>query len=318
VPALQQEPSLSLQQPKPTMRLLITGWVEGLPLLLKRLAPDYQSMEVVLLDCLDENKLKDTQAYIQRRLADESNTENISVLVQHWNGSDMEMLRKHVVHASHIMLARPLGSTQKPYTIISTILSHMISMIRQEGVQPKIFPILYDRAQARLLQDELDRFTLPTEVHLLVPDEFYGAYVAHTNFHMYTAETDDAYQIKRVLRHMIHDFMSEDGSDDALEIYTMSVDKDLANEPEALYASLLEQGYIWIGYRLKHAYIWQDPMQNIIRKFFPRESDFHCLRQYQIIINPFANPISRRSWEDHRSDIVELIVVGENMTPKTE
>jgi hypothetical protein len=317
-PALQQEPCLSLQPPKPTIRLLITGWIEGLPLLLKRLAPDYQHMEIVLLDSLDENKLKDTQAYIQQRLADDGHAENVSVLVQHWDINNMDMLRQHVIQASHIMLARPLGSTQKPYTIIATLLSHMLSMIRQEGVQPKIFPILSDRDQARLLQDELDRFTLPTEVHLLVPDEFYGAYVAHTNFHMYTAETDDVYQIKRVLRHMIHDFMSEDHSDDALEIYTMRVEKDLTNDPQALYASLLEQGYIWIGYRLKHAYVWQDPMQNIIRKFFPRESDFHCLRQYQIIINPFGNPISRRSWENYRSDIVELIVIGENMTPKAE
>jgi len=317
-PALAAAPCLSLQQPESTMRLLITGWVEGLPLLLKRLAPDYQKMEVVLLDCLDDEKAKDTQTYIQQRLADETNADKISVLVQSWSGNDMEVLRNHVIQASHIILARPIDSNQKPYTVISTLLSHIISIIRTEQIEPKIFPLLYDRDQARLLQDELDRFTLPTEVHLIVPDEFYGAYVAHTNFHMYTAETDDVYQIKRVLRHIIHDFMSEDGDDDTLELYTLKVEEALPNAPEALYASLLEQGYIWIGYRLKHAYVWQDPIQNVIRKFFPRESDFHCLRQYQIIINPFGNPISRRSWENHRDDIVELIVVGENMTLEGE
>ncbi len=314
VPALKKAPNISMQQSKSNMRLLITGWVEGLPLLLQRLTPDYENIHVVILDCFDEATLKDTQNYIQQRLATEIDNGKISLLIKVWDGSNMEILREHVTNASHIMLATPLNNKQKPFTVISTILSHMVSISRSEHVQPKIFPILHDRDHARLLQEELDRFSLPTEVHLLVPDEFYGAYVAHTNFHMYTAETDDVYQIKRVLRHIIHDFMSEDGDDDALELYTLRVDVTLTDEPEALYASLLEQGYIWIGYRLKQAYIWQDPMQNIIRKFFPRESDFHCLRQYQIIINPFGNPISRRSWENHRHDIVELIVAGENIS----
>ena len=314
-PQLQEKPNVSLQQPKANMRLLITGWVEGLPLLLQRLAPDYDNIHVVVLDCFDEATLKDTQDYIQRRLATNIDSGKISLLIKAWDGNHMEVLREHVINASHIMLAAPLNSQQKPFTIISTILSHMVSIARSEHVQPKIFPILHDRDQARLLQEELDRFNLPTEVHLLVPDEFYGAYVAHTNFHMYTAETEDVYQIKRVLRHIIYDFMSEDSDDDALELYTLRVDATLADAPEALYASLLAQGYIWIGYRLKQAYIWQDPMQNIIRKFFPRESDFHCLRQHQIIINPFGNPISRRSWENYRHDIAELIVIGENISP---
>ncbi len=314
-PQLREKPNVSLQKPKANMRLLITGWVEGLPLLLQRLAPDYDNIHVVVLDCFDEATLKDTQDYIQQRLATNIDSGKISLLIKAWDVSHMEALREHIINASHIMLAAPLNSKQKPFTIISTILSHMISIVRSEHVQPKIFPILHDRDQARLLQDELDRFNLPTEVHLLVPDEFYGSYVAHTNFHMYTAETEDVYQIKRVLRHIIYDFMSEDSDDDALELYTLSVNEPLADAPEALFASLLDQGYIWIGYRLKQAYVWQDPMQNIIRKFFPREFDFHCLRQHQIIINPFGNPISRRSWENHRHEIVELIVVGENISP---
>ncbi len=60
--------------------------------------------------------------------------------------------------------------------------------------------------------------------------------------------------------------------------------------------------------------VWHDPIQDVIRKFIPREGDFHCLRQYEIIINAFDNPISRRSWENHKDDIVELIVVGENIS----
>ena len=124
--------------------------------------------------------------------------------------------------------------------------------------------------------------------------------------------------MKRVLRHVIHDLMAEDGSNDALELYTMDVHETLPDEPEALYASLLAQGFVWIGYRLNHAFFWDDPIQNMIRTAFPREGDFHCLRQHQIIINPFGNPISRRSWEFNRDDIAELIVIGENITPNAE
>jgi len=311
--------SLSVKKPESTLRLLITGWVGSLPLLLKRLLPDYQHVEVVLLDNLSPEKLANEQTYIEKRLQEELySTEHINVSVQPWDFSNMEVLRTYVKSFTHIMLSQPQESKLEPYTIISTILSHIISMVRSENVTPKVYPILSNRDQAKLLQEELDRFELPTEVHLIVPDEFYGAYVAHTSFHMYTAENDEVYNMKRVLRHVIHDLMSEDGTDDALELYTMDVSGDLPDEPEALYASLLQQGFIWLGYRLKHAFVWDDPMQNMIRSVFPRESDFHCLRQHQIIINPFGNPISRRSWTNHRDDIVELIVIGENISPSVE
>ncbi len=309
---------LSLNRPATELRLLITGWVDSLPLLLKRLMPDYQHIEVVLLDNLPEAKLMDEKNYLQRRLNEKIGGNKVSVTVQAWDFSNMEVLRDYVKTFTHIILSQPQASEQEPYTVISTMLSHIISMIHTEQSRPKIYPVLSDRNQARLLQEELDRFTLPTEVHLVVPDEFYGAYVAHTSFHMYTAENNEVYQMKRVLRHVIHDLMSEDGSNDALELYTMAVHQKLPDEPEALYASLLEQGFIWIGYRLNHAFSWDDPMQNMIRTVFPREGDFHCLRQHQIIINPFGNPISKRSWEYNRDDIAELIVIGENITANTE
>lgn len=318
VATLSQQTNIVLQQPEATLRLLITGWVDGLPLLIKRLSPDYQHIEITLLDNISKEELEETHHYLNKRLAKEIGQNKVAMTVQQWDFSDMEVLREHVKTATHIMLAKPQTSQQKPYTVISTLLSHIISIINTEKVSPKVFPLLQDREQARLLQEELDRFSLPTEVHLLVPDELYGAYVAHTNFHMYTAESDEVYKIKRVLRHIIHDFMSEDGDNDMFEVYAMDVLETLPNEPEALYASLLEQGYIWIGYRLKEAFVWHDPIQNIVRTMFPRESDFHCMRQHEIIINPFGNPVSRRSWENHRDNIVELIVIGENMSPVEE
>lgn len=307
-----------LHRPATSLRLLITGWVDSLPLLLKRLMPDYQHIEVVLLDNLPESELISEQAYLKRRLSEQSGSNIISVSVQAWDFSNMEVLRDFVKTFTHIILSQPRASEQEPYTVISTMLSHIISMVHTEQSQPKIYPLLSDRNQARMLQDELDSFTLPTEVHLVVPDEFYGAYVAHTSFHMYTAESSEVYQMKRVLRHVIHDLMAEDGSNDALELYTMGVHQTLPDEPEVLYASLLEQGFIWIGYRLNHAFTWSDPIQNMIRTVFPREGDFHCLRQHQIIINPFGNPISKCSWEHNRDDIAELIVIGANITPDAE
>ncbi|MDX8388284.1 MAG: hypothetical protein R8M46_07110, partial [Ghiorsea sp.] len=310
---------LKVHQSDPVMRILITGWVGSLPLLLKRLANDYDNIELVILDNLPNEQLQDDLAYVVRRLSEQEGAlKKIDVSVEKWDFSDMEFLRTYVKDFTHIFLSKPRESIQEPYTVISSILSHIVSMVNTEGTSPKIFPVLTNRDQARMLQEELDRFTLPTEVHILVPDEFYGAYVAHTSFHMYTAENDDVYQMKRGLRHVIHDLMSEDGNHDALELYHMKVHEELPNEPEALYASLLQQGYIWIGYRLHSPFFWSDPMQHIVQTMFPREGDFHCLRQHQIIINPFGNPISRRSWENNRADIAELIVIGANIADGEE
>ncbi len=317
----QQPPSFALtpHQCPPTLRLLITGWVGSLPLLLKHLMPDYQNIEVVLLDDLPLEKLIEEQKYIEEKLARQTTShQNISVTVKFWDFSDMEALRPYVKSFTHLMISNSLEFAQEPYTIISTVLSHVMSMINAENTKPQIFPILSDRLQARLLQEELERFTLPTQVHVIVPDELYGAYVAHTNFHMYTAENDNVYKIKRVLRHIIHALMSEDGINNAMSLRTIDVHETLPDEAEALHASLLQQGYVWIGYRLKNAFVWNDPLQNIIRRAFPRESDFHCMKQHEIIINAFGNPISRRSWENHRQDIVELIVIGENLTSPME
>jgi len=90
------------------------------------------------------------------------------------------------------------------------------------------------------------------------------------------------------------------------------VNEPLPEDAEALAAWLLGHGYVWIGFRLRHSFIWSDPLQDRIRTLFPREEDFSCLRQFQIIINPFGNPVSRHSWMEYREDIVELIVIGQN------
>ncbi|MDX8382642.1 MAG: hypothetical protein R8M45_01095, partial [Ghiorsea sp.] len=61
--------NLTRHQPSSTLRVLITGWVGSLPLLLKRLLTSYHNIEVTLLDNLSEEKLANEQAYLERRLA---------------------------------------------------------------------------------------------------------------------------------------------------------------------------------------------------------------------------------------------------------
>jgi len=104
--------------------------------------------------------------------------------------------------------------------------------------------------------------------------------------------------------------MGDTGDDDEMDIKALQVNTPLPEDAEALFTSLLEDGYVWIGYRLNKSFVWNDPLQNTIRKLFPREEDYSCLRQHQIIINPFGNPVSRYSWTEFRENITELIVIG--------
>jgi len=288
-------------------------------LLLKRLAAHYQHITVTLLDNLSPAELISEREYIERRLSEDDNAHrNIKVEVKAWDFSNMEMLRPYIKTATHILLSKSNQSTQEAYAIISTLISHVVSIAKTEGVSPVVMPMLKEREQARLLQEELDQFDIPLEIHLTVPDEFYGAYVAHTSFHMYTSENDGVYQTKRALRHIIHDLMSDVTSQEEFELQTMPVTGRLPEDPELMFEALLKEGYVWIGYRLNYPFVWTDPLQSIIQSMFPRKSDFSCLRQRQIIINPFGNPISRRSWLNNRDDIVELIVIGENNASHAE
>jgi len=312
-------PCVKTRDSNAALDILITGWTGSLPLLLKRLAAHYQHITVTLLDNLSPAELISEREYIERRLSEDDNAHrNIKVEVKAWDFSNMEMLRPYIKTATHILLSKSNQSTQEAYAIISTLISHVVSIAKTEGVSPVVMPMLKEREQARLLQEELDQFDIPLEIHLTVPEEFYGAYVAHTSFHMYTSENDGVYQTKRALRHIIHDLMSDVTSQEEFELQIMPVTEALPEDPELLFEALLKQGYVWIGYRLNHPFVWTDPLQSIIQGVFPRKSDFSCLRQRQIIINPFGNPISRRSWVNNRDDIVELIVIGENNTSHAE
>lgn len=292
------------------LRLVITGWVGSLPLLLKLLLRDYERVDVRIIDDLTQAEQADTMDYLRRKLGElDTALGRVSFDVIRWNFTNMNRLHDFVRGTDRILLSQPLHMKSKAYLTITTVLAHLITVVREQGIHPQIFPILQNREQARLLQEELDRFELPAEVHVTVPDEFYGTYIAHTSYHMYASENETAYELQRTLRHTIDKLMADAGDDDDMDVHTLKVKGTLPADSEAVFTKLLENGYIWIGYRLKEGFKWSDPLQTAIRKCFPREQDFTCLRQHQIIVNPFGNPVSRHSWLECHADIEELIVI---------
>jgi hypothetical protein len=306
-------PNVSIIEHNKHLNLLITGWVGSLPLLLQRLLTEFDHISVTILDDLSKEECAEQLAYLDRRCEDtEGAKDRIDIKMVAWNFTNMNFLREHIAVADRILLSRSKHMKSHAYANISTVLSHMVTLIRAIDRNPDIFPILENREQARLLQEELQRFNLPLEIHVTVPNEFYGTYVAHTSFHMYASESPNSYELQRTLRHAIDDLMGDVGDLDEMDLMALKVNEPLGSDAEAIFADLLSQGYIWIGYRLKESFVWNDPLQDAIRKLFPREEDFGCLRQFQIILNPFGNPVSRHSWSEYREDIVELIVIGES------
>jgi len=295
------------------LRLLITGWVGSLPLLLQRLLDDYETIHVTLIDDLNDEDLAEQLAYLRRRINQTAGAnERIQVDMVRWNFTDMNFLRPYVEKADRILLSRTPNLKAHAYASIATVLSHLVSIVNELGRTPDIFPVLENREQALLLQQELERFNLPHEIHITVPNAFYGTYVAHTSYHMYSSENPAAYELQRTLRHTIDDMIGDVGDVDEMDIVTLTVTETLPEDAEALFAHLLAEGYVWIGYRLKESFVWSDPLQNGIRRLFPREEDYSCLRQHQIILNPFGNPVSRYSWLNYRENIAELILIGES------
>ncbi len=296
-----------------TLNLLITGWIGSLPLLLQRLLSEFEQIKVTLIDDLRPDEREEQLSYLRRRFDETPGAnERISAEIIHWDFSDMNFLRPYVQGADRILLSRPLHLTAAAYASIATVLSHLVTIVREQNGSPDIFPVMENREQARLLQQELERFDFPMEIHVTVPDEFYGTYLAHTSFHMYASESEGSYELQRVLRHIIDDMMGDVGDSDEMNLLALEVKQELPEDAEALFATLLNQGYVWIGYRLQESFIWSDPVQDTIRKIFPREEDFSCLRQFQIILNPFGNPVSRHSWTQYRQEVVELIVIGQH------
>jgi len=305
------ELGLTLQEPEEKMQLLVMGWVGSLPLLLKRLLRFYHELDLVIFDDLTPEQCASEQSYLERRLSEEPGLEDlVTITIEAWNFNDMERLRSHIAKSNHVILSRPKGMNESAYAMITTVLSHITTICKDEDVQPQIFPLLDKREQAGLLQKELSQYDLPTEVHVTVPNEFYGVFVAHTSFHMYAVEADDDYQSKRAFRHTLNKLMSDSGEDADMGLKILAVTTPLPENPMHLFYALREAGYIWIGYTMNARYKQQDSVGQTIDVLFPRQTEFTCHRQNQIVINPNGNPYSERAWIESRDQIVELITLG--------
>ncbi len=302
---------LVLQEPEEKMQLLVMGWVGSLPLLLKRLLRFYHELDLVIFDDLTPEQSKSEQEYLEKRLSEEPGLEDlVTIHIEAWNFHDMERLRSHIANSNHVILSRPMCMNESAYAMITTVLSHIVTICRDEDVQPQIFPLLDNQEQASLLQKELSKYDLPTEVHVTVPNEFYGVFVAHTSFHMYAVEKDDDCKSKRAFRHMLDKMMSDSGEDADMGLKILTVSTPLPEDPMALFYSLREAGYIWIGYTMNKRYKKKDPVGYTINALFPRQTTFTCHRQNQIVINPNGTPYSQATWEESRNEIVELITLG--------
>ncbi|MBN4061444.1 hypothetical protein JYT58_00865, partial [bacterium AH-315-G11] len=302
---------LTLVEAEDKMQLLVMGWVGSLPLLLKRLLRFYHELDLIIFDDLTREQADEEQAYLERRLAEEPGlVDLVTIRIEPWKFNDMERLREDIVKSNHVILSRPKAMDHSAYAIITTVLSHIVTICKDEGVQPEIFPLMDNREQAGLLQKELSHYELPTEVHVTVPNEFYGVFVAHTSFHMYAVERDEDYEAKRALRHMLTKLMSDSGEDSDMGLKILKVSDPLPEDPMALFYTLREAGYIWLGYTMDTRYQQDEPAWKGIDVLFPRQTTFTCHRQNQIIINPNGSPYSQRTWMTSREHVVELITIA--------
>ena len=305
------EVGLKLEKPEDTITLLVMGWVGSLPLLLKRLIRFYHKIDLVILDALNEEEIRSQREYLARRLQEEPGLEDlINIKVKTWDFNDMEVLREHVAVSSRIILSRPCGWSGDAYPVIATALSHIVTIIKDEGVSPKVFPLLSKRDQAGLLQQELGEYDLPAEVHVTVPEEFYAAFVAHTSFNMYAAETAEDYQLKRAFRHTLRKLLSDAGENADMGLKVYKVTASLPEDAMQLFHNLQASGHIWVGYTMDIPYKEENKLSKKIVSLFPRQTSFSCQRQNMIVINPNGNPYTQQAWMKNRAHILEIITLG--------
>ena len=302
---------ITIVEAEDKMQLFVMGWVGSLPLLLKRLLRFYHELDLIIFDDLTREQVDDERAYLERRLAEEPGMMDlVTITIEPWKFNDMERLREHIVKSNHVILSRPKEMDHSAYAMITTVLSHIVTICNDENVQPEIFPLLDNREQAGLLQKELSGYELPTEVHVTVPNEFYGVFVAHTSFHMYAVEKEEDYEAKRAFRHMLTKLMSDSGEDSDMGLKIFKVSEPLPEDPMQLFHMLREAGYIWVGYSMDVCCKQESPFGESIDMIFPRQTSFTCYRQNQIVINPNGNPASQRVWMTSRDHISELITMG--------
>ncbi len=279
------------------VRLLVIGWVGALPLVLKRLLDSYQSVDLTLLDDMDREEHADITDYVLRRIGEMDGAhERMKIDIRRWDFSDMEALREHVRGTDKLIVSRPAHVVEKPHAMVASVLSHTFTLAEEESCRPEMFAIVDTRNQARMLQKELERFPLEMDVNVVVPMEFYGTYAAHTSYLMHASTSSSVYGMHRSLRYLLDSLMSNDagtGVPLSLEVVPFPQGGEMV-EAGDMFASLLDQGSIWLGYRIDSAVADETLKPGLLMRLFPRRYEFQCLRQLEIMINPLGNPQSAR------------------------
>jgi len=293
-----------------TLKVVIIGHLKALPLILKRLLASYDKLEVTIVDDLNREEHLDTLVYLRRRISEmQGASERIDIKILRWSFADMDYLREIVKGADRIILSRPAHIKKRPHAIVSSVLSHLFTILDELGEKPYIFPVVDSRDQAEVLQKELNRFDVEHEVHVVVPNEFYGTYVAHTSFGMFMAKSESVYNSQRALRYVINDLLADNNKMDIFDLDALTVTQALPADLSVLYNRLLAEKCLLVGYRLKSSFERTDSVYEAIFKAFPRENNFRCLRQMHLVINPIGSTVLEKTWETRRDDIVELIVI---------
>jgi len=294
------------------IHIVVFGWIGAMPLMLKRLLQSYDHITVTVIDDLSGQECDEQQAYLKRRIQELPGAiERISFKLVSWDFTDMDSIRDYISGVDRIIVSRPLHIKKKPHAIVASVLSDLMSVLNEIDEHPMIFPVVDTREQALMLQRQMEKFSVDREVHLVVPNEFYGTYVAHTSYHMFVSQSKAVYEMHRALRYVINDLMSDDMGEreDLFSLDALRVDSPMPDSAQSLFNGLLEQGYLWIGYRLKGGVDFSGTDNSLLYKAFPREMDYRCLRQKSIVINPYCLPVAVKLWEESREDIEELIVI---------
>lgn len=313
VPAVREVlPALRPLESITNIRIVVVGWIGGMPLVLKRLLQGYNHISLTMIDDMSDSERMEQEDYLRRRISEvDGANARIDLRFVSWDYTDMEGLRGYVSGADRIILASPLHIQEKPHVFVASVLSDLMAVLNELDEHPMIFPVVDKREQAHMLQKQMEKFSVDREVHLVVPNEFYGTYVAHTSYHMYVSHNDEVYQMHRALRHVINDLMSDDPEqlESLMGVDALAIDGELPEDPQQLFDSLLARGYLWIGYLLRDGVNFDALENQMLYRLLPRELDFQCLRQRRIVINPRALPTAIRLWQHMRGDISELIVI---------
>ncbi len=295
-----------------TLRLLVIGWVGGIPKLLDNLLSDFQAIQLTIIDHQSAAECQAHQRYLQAWRDDAPTIQNddVTIRVVPWDLSQMEIFTPYLADCDVAMLAAPSNSDADGFSHITTTLSHLVAIAGDLAQPPRMVALMQDETQAERLQKEIDRAQSALDIHVMVPDALYGTYIAHHLYHRHRAEDRSSRRLNRVLHQAISDIMINDPHHDRFSLHLLKVEQPLPERAEALFMQLLEQQRIWIGYRLQSGVTITPPTAaKVLQRLFPQPASFISSRQRHLILNPFGNPLAAQSWAAHRHHIAALITI---------